>query len=824
VAASTNDGNLPANSVDNSLATRWSGNGDGAWIRYDLGSIRSVTRVAIAAYRGNERKNRFDLQRSDDGTTWLPILTGQQTSGTTTAEQPFDFAPVDTRFVRYLGHSAVSNTGAAISWNSLTEVSLFAPGPVSATPTPTPTPTLTPTVTPTMPATATPTPGPSANLALNKSATGSTPCASTEGPEKAVNGSVSGGNSDKWCSHAAASFLQVDLGATLNLGSFILRHAGAGGESTTFNTRAFNIQVSTDGATWSTVVTVSANTASVTTHAITPIAARHVRLNVTTPTQTTDTAARIYELEVYAGGSPTPTFTPTPTPTSTPTPTPTPTLVPTGTPSANLALNRPAIGSASCNVNEGPEKAVNGSVSGGGSDKWCSQSGNQFLQVDLGGTHALTWFAVKHAGAGGESASLNTRDFDIRTSVDGTTFFPAVQVRGNTANVTTVGIPATSARFVRLEVLQGEQAGFTARIYELEAYSGSGGPTPTPPTPTPSPTPTAGPVCGTVNGVQYLRVYQSPLSQWCVASSEWSAHAADYSRFFAYGDTVVTTLNALFAFTPRGLPHTYQATAPSGGASTGSDFGLGVTVTGDAFYNDFPDPVDGTVVRGFWGYLLTLHESINVWTGQVTGSWPTDWWADHRSPFPNSMDYQIMKVIGQQQNDANLQAAATAQHRRMGVPGLSGFDSEVKMFDDFFTQFGGFPAYARVFSLVQADGLNWGAVSPNPSPLLSEYVGAYLSVGFGTRQDLTPTFVSSGVGTKDTSIPSYSIDPVVIGDIADAHCSIAAATGGTAAARAALQRGDYRNAKVPSTCSLCPTTTCACDSVTNQCVAPWRGR
>jgi hypothetical protein len=31
-----------------------------------------------------------------------------------------------------------------------------------------------------------------------------------------------------------------------------------------------------------------------------PVSARYVRLDVLTPTQTTDTAARIYEVEVYA--------------------------------------------------------------------------------------------------------------------------------------------------------------------------------------------------------------------------------------------------------------------------------------------------------------------------------------------------------------------------------------------------------------------------------------------------------------------------------------------------------------------------------------------
>jgi hypothetical protein len=56
--------------------------------------------------------------------------------------------------------------------------------------------------------------------------------------------------------------------------------------------------VSADGSSWTTVVQARANTADVSTHSVS-VSGRYVRLNVITPTQTTDNAARIYELEVY---------------------------------------------------------------------------------------------------------------------------------------------------------------------------------------------------------------------------------------------------------------------------------------------------------------------------------------------------------------------------------------------------------------------------------------------------------------------------------------------------------------------------------------------
>ena len=142
-------------------------------------------------------------------------------------------------------------------------------------------------------------PVPPGNLALNKPATADSSCGASEGPEKAVNGSVSGGVSDKWCSLGADQYLQVDLGASQHLGSLTVRHAGAGGASTGWNTRDFDPQLSADGSTWTTVAAPPGNIADVSTHPV-DVTARYIRINVITPTSTGDPAARIYELEAYS--------------------------------------------------------------------------------------------------------------------------------------------------------------------------------------------------------------------------------------------------------------------------------------------------------------------------------------------------------------------------------------------------------------------------------------------------------------------------------------------------------------------------------------------
>ena len=285
------------------------------------------------------------------------------------------------------------------------------------------------------------------NLALNRPATsGSATCNSNETAAKAVNGSVSGGLTDKWCSSGTPRTLTVDLGSSMALTSFIVRHAGAGGESASLNTKDYDLQVSNDGSTFTTVGQVRGNTANVTTTQVSA-SGRFVRLNVITPAQTTDTHARIYEFEAYGNGSQPP-------------------------PGGNLALNRPATGSTPCNSTETPDKAVNGSVSGGTSDKFCSTDATKFLQVDLGSSMHLSHLTIRHAGAGGEFNGWDTQDFDLQVSTDGSNFTTVAQVRGNTADVTDTAVNATG-RFVRLNILQAEQGSGSAgaaRIYELEVF------------------------------------------------------------------------------------------------------------------------------------------------------------------------------------------------------------------------------------------------------------------------------------------------------------------------------------------------------------------
>lgn len=119
VLASADDGNVPANTVDSNLATRWSANGDNQWIRYDLGTTRTVTSVKVAFFSGDTRTSTFDVQTSPDGSTWT--TRGSFTSsGTSLALETFNSTDASARYVRILGHGNSVNL-----WNSYTEVEIW---------------------------------------------------------------------------------------------------------------------------------------------------------------------------------------------------------------------------------------------------------------------------------------------------------------------------------------------------------------------------------------------------------------------------------------------------------------------------------------------------------------------------------------------------------------------------------------------------------------------------------------------------------------------------------------------------------------------------
>lgn len=149
-----------------------------------------------------------------------------------------------------------------------------------------------------------------ANIAIGKVATSDSSASDNESPQMAVDGNMA----TKWCANTKAPhWLMLDLGSVKKIDGFKIFHASAGGEDANWNTKDYTISVSDDNKTWSTPVIVNGNTKGITEDLV-KTSGRYVKLNVTVPTNTTNTGVRIYELQVYGDDANFPMQVPTTAP------------------------------------------------------------------------------------------------------------------------------------------------------------------------------------------------------------------------------------------------------------------------------------------------------------------------------------------------------------------------------------------------------------------------------------------------------------------------------------------------------------------------------
>jgi hypothetical protein len=314
-------------------------------------------------------------------------------------------------------------------------------------------------------------------------------------------------------------------------------------------------------------------------------------------------------------------------------------------------------------------------------------------------------------------------------------------------------------------------------------------------------------------------------SRWCIQDSAPTGQSALPTDFCAYGDKVVTTLESTFNIQ---APDTFEfeLDTQTGGAHTGTPCGhFGDGVAYDAFVGS------AYGATGFWGYLLAMHEAINDWTGLSSSGWPTDWWADHQSAFPNLMDFHIMNAVGIANNDQNLITAAAAQKKRF-YPGGDSADAKVVALDNVYLAMpnaDGFAGFSHMFSMQSGDGVKWDNLGVgNPNVKRSEYVVAYMSLATGKSVlSLLQGPGANGGGNICNNTPDgtpgdapYTCDEAHIDAIATAHCAIAA-NNKPSGDLSALKSGNYGSIASGPCGATCPSE-CACDS-SNHCVAPWLG-
>ena len=108
--------NLPSNAIDKLTedGSLWSAEGrTNTWLELDLGTSRLVNTVDIFFLKSDERNTCFNIETSDDGSSW----TTQRANIVSNGERLFSFPETRARYVRYYG---LGNSETA--WNSIIEV------------------------------------------------------------------------------------------------------------------------------------------------------------------------------------------------------------------------------------------------------------------------------------------------------------------------------------------------------------------------------------------------------------------------------------------------------------------------------------------------------------------------------------------------------------------------------------------------------------------------------------------------------------------------------------------------------------------------------
>ncbi|HEY1574101.1 MAG TPA: discoidin domain-containing protein [Pseudonocardiaceae bacterium] len=266
-ASSLENATFPAsNATDGNTGTRWSsGFADPQWIQVDLGATASVSQVVLnweAAFG-----TAFQIQTSPDGTTWTTIFS------TTTGAGGIQTLNVNGtgRFVRMNGTAR----GTAFGY-SLWEFQVFGTFTAAACGT--------------------------TNTAVGRPTTAS----STENASFPASNATDGDTGTRWSSgFADPQWIQVDLGTSLTVCQVSLNWEAA-------FAKAFQIQTSPDGATWTTIFSTTTGAGGIQTLNVNGTG-RFVRMNGTA--RGTAFGYSLFEFGIFTAGGTAP-----PPPTSTPPP------------------------------------------------------------------------------------------------------------------------------------------------------------------------------------------------------------------------------------------------------------------------------------------------------------------------------------------------------------------------------------------------------------------------------------------------------------------------------------------------------------------------
>ena len=138
---------------------------------------------------------------------------------------------------------------------------------------------------------------------------------------------------------------------------------------------------------------------------------------------------------------------------------------------------------------------------------------------------------------------------------------------------------------------------------------------------------------------RFEKIHEGKHWTWFARQDQFRTHKADIAALYDYADQAFDKLCESWGLRPPRDRYTLLVMARPGGGFAAGDIGEVRAITGrespgigcayDAFFNT------ANGIKAYWAHILITHEMVNLFTGQVvSGGWPVDWWANHRSPFP----------------------------------------------------------------------------------------------------------------------------------------------------------------------------------------------
>ncbi|HEV2640351.1 MAG TPA: discoidin domain-containing protein [Actinocrinis sp.] len=284
-------------------------------------------------------------------------------------------------------------------------------------------------------------------------ASSNTNSAAADAPANAIDNNVNTRFSSD-AVQASGQWFQVNLGSPQSVNQITMDSGNWPGDYAV----GYNVQVSTNGTTFSTVAT-GTGTSAVVTSTFTASTVQYIRVQLTAASS--GAWWSIDQFNAYTGGGTSPTTAPA-----------------GGCGTTDLALNKTATASSLENAGDPAGAAVDGNTG----TRWSSAfSDPQWLEVDLGSSQAICGVSINWEAAYASA-------FQIQVSNDNSTWTPIYSTTTGPGGVQNLSVSGTG-RYIRMYGT-ARATGYGYSIWEFDVYGGSN-PTAPPTSPTTPPVTTS---------------------------------------------------------------------------------------------------------------------------------------------------------------------------------------------------------------------------------------------------------------------------------------------------------------------------------------------